>query len=334
MEANNISMNNEESLKKINNIYNWRKIRNKYILKQIFEYLNQKIYLKIIKYNKNIKNRIEISHNDYKKYCEIEVEIIPIKDIHYRKNKFINFNNKKEESYYHTYFNDSRKETKRKDKNYINKKMKKIKVIIDYQVKSFEKLFYFCSYIKSINFIKFNRNDINNMESMFCGCSKLEELNLSNLNTKNVTSMSYMFYDCISLKELNLSNFNTLNVSDMSSMFSCCKSLKELDVSNFNTNNVKDMSNMFYNCSLLEELNLSNFNTKNVSDMRFMFYDCQSLKKLNLINFNIYHCANMTKMFFRCLSIEELNISNSFYIESKQYIDTCLPHDTKLKIKI
>ena len=93
------------------------------------------------------------------------------------------------------------------------------------------------------------------------------------------------------------------------------------------------MSNMFSCCSSLEELNLSNFNTEKVYDMRFMFYDCQSLKKLNIINFNICHCSNMTKMFYNCLSIEELNISNSFYIESKHRIDTCLPDESKLKIK-
>ena len=333
MEANNIMINNEESLKKTTNINNLKKIRNKYILKQIFEHLNQKIYLKIIKYNKNIQNRIEIDHNDYKKYCQIEIEIIPIEDNHYRKNNFINFNNKNEESYYHTYFNDSRKETKRKNRNYIYKNIKKIKVIIDYKVKSFEKLFYDCDYIKSINFIKFNRNDINNMKDMFYRCSKLEELNLSNFNTKNVTNMSYMFYGCTSLKKLNLSNFNTVNVTKMYSMFSNCKSLKELDISNFNTNNVEDMSDMFSCCSSLEEINLSNFNTEKVYDMRFMFYDCQSLKKLNIINFNICHCSNMTKMFYNCLSIEELNISNSFYIESKHRIDTCLPDESKLKIK-
>ena len=42
----------------------------------------------------------------------------------------------------------------------INKKDKviKIKIIIDYQVKSFKKLFYWCICIESINFKKFYRN--------------------------------------------------------------------------------------------------------------------------------------------------------------------------------
>ena len=72
-------------------------------------------------------------------------------------------------------------------------KIWKIKVIIDANVKSFNKLFYCCSDIKSITFVKFNRSNINDMSNMFSGCSSLEELNISNFNTNNVTNMSYMF---------------------------------------------------------------------------------------------------------------------------------------------
>ena len=88
-----------------------------------------------------------------------------------------------------------------------NKNIKKIKIIIDYQIKSFEKLFNKCKCIKTINFIKFNRNDINNMSYMFYRCSFLKELNLNNFNTNNVTNMDGMFCGCLSLKELNLNNF-------------------------------------------------------------------------------------------------------------------------------
>ena len=124
MESNNISMNNRELLKQKNNIFNLRKIRNKYIIKQIFEHLNQKKFLKIIKYNKNIQNKLEINQNDYKKYCEIEIEIIPTEDKYYKGDIFINFNNKEEESYYHIYYNDRKEETKRKNRNNITKNIK------------------------------------------------------------------------------------------------------------------------------------------------------------------------------------------------------------------
>ena len=120
MEANNnLSINNKEPIKQNTSIFNLRKIRNKYILKQIFEHLNQKKFLNIIKYNKNIQNKLEINQNDYKKFCEIEIEIIPTEDKEYKEGLFINFNNKEEESYYHIYYNDRKEETKRKNRNNI-----------------------------------------------------------------------------------------------------------------------------------------------------------------------------------------------------------------------
>ena len=98
-------------------------------------------------------------------------------------------------------FNNSKKEIKR---NYLKEKekVKRIKIIINYQVKSFENLFYDCLWINSIYFIKFDRNDITNMWSMFNKCISLKELNISNFNTTVVTNMSFMFSRCSSLKEL------------------------------------------------------------------------------------------------------------------------------------
>ena len=61
-----------------NNIF--MKIRNKYILKLIFDNLNWKKELEIIKYNKNIQERLEIGIIDYKKESfKIEIEIFPRK---------------------------------------------------------------------------------------------------------------------------------------------------------------------------------------------------------------------------------------------------------------
>ena len=46
------------------------KIRSKYILKQIFNNLNKKNILNILKYNKNLRKKLNITGKDYKKYCE------------------------------------------------------------------------------------------------------------------------------------------------------------------------------------------------------------------------------------------------------------------------
>ena len=78
----------------------------------------------------------------------------------------------------------------------------KIPIIIDYQIKSFSELFFYCKCIESIEFKKFCRNNITYMRSMFGGCSLLKELNLNNFNTNNVTNMNYMFSRC--LDELKL----------------------------------------------------------------------------------------------------------------------------------
>ena len=91
---------------------------------------------------------------------------------------------------------------KKKKRNYLkeNENIKAIKVILDYNVISFEKLFMECEYIESIYFKKFYRNDIENMNSMFARCFSLKELNLSNFNTNSVTNINGMFYR--SLEEL------------------------------------------------------------------------------------------------------------------------------------
>ena len=223
-------------------------IRADYFLQKLFGNLGRKKLLELIKYNKNIKRRINVGVNDYKEYSElyssIEIEIIP------KMNEYGQFIDIDEgyEKYYHIYFNDNEEEIKR---NYIKKndKVRKIKIIIDSEIKSFNDLFCDCKCIESINFKKFFRKNITYMCGMFSGCSSLKELNLNNFNTNNVTDMSYMFYECSSLKELNLNNFNTNNVIDMSFMFYECSLLKELNLNNFNTNNVMFMAYMFSGCS-------------------------------------------------------------------------------------
>ena len=109
----------------------------------------KKLYLiNIIKFNKNIKNRIDVGVKDYKecseKYSSIEIEIIPINN---KYGKFINI--KEEEIYYHIYFNNNEEEIKR---NYIkeDEDIKIIRIKIDYQVKSFENLFINCECIEYI----------------------------------------------------------------------------------------------------------------------------------------------------------------------------------------
>ena len=67
--------------------------------------------------------------------------------------KFIKIN-ENDKIFYHIYFNNNKKEIKNKYEIKKEGKVKKIEIIIDYQVKSFEKLFDCCRCIESVNFKK------------------------------------------------------------------------------------------------------------------------------------------------------------------------------------
>ena len=186
-------------------------IKNNYRLKQIFKNLQYTKLLKILKHNQNLQKRLDIGLNDYKTFYDVELEIIPkFENLDKDKNIFINIPDY-DSSYYHIYFNDSTDEIKR---NYfdINDKVAKIKVILNFGINSFDRLFCCCSCIQKISIIKFDRNDINSMVDMFCGCSSLTELDLNKFNTINVTNMCGMFCRCSSLEKLNLKNLNTSKV--------------------------------------------------------------------------------------------------------------------------
>ena len=135
-------------------------INSKYILSKIYDNMTKKKKLQIVKYNKKVQNRINLSFKDYKEYSEtftpIEIEIIPTKG---KYGKFININ-ENDKLYYHIYFNDNNEEIKNKYSIKKTFKDTKIKIIIDYQVKSFNYLFWCCKCIESINFKKFNRNNV------------------------------------------------------------------------------------------------------------------------------------------------------------------------------
>ena len=84
--------------------------------------------LSIMKYNKKLQKRLNISINDYKECSKIEIEL---KLVDNKYDKFINISDK-EKDYCHIYFNNSKEEIKR---NYR-------KVIIFFVVNKMVKLYY------------------------------------------------------------------------------------------------------------------------------------------------------------------------------------------------
>ena len=311
MESDNVVSIKIDGKNKIKSVDIFNSLKADYFLQKVFNNLERIRSLNIVKYNKNIKKRINLNINDYKefseKYSSIKVEIKPIY------NKYGKFNNISEENekYYQIYFNNKKEEIKR---NYIkeNEKIRIIIIIINYEIKSFKGLFENCDCIESIYFKKFHRNNINNMSLMFYKCSSLKELNLTNFNTNNVIDMSGMFSGCSSLKELNLTNFNTNNVIDMDVMFCGCSSLKELNLNNFNTNNVTSMSFMFARCLSLKELKINNFNTNNVKDMSYMFFNCSKLTNLSINNFNTNNVKYFRNMFKGCSNELKMQIETQY----------------------
>ena len=131
----------------------FRNIKSNYILKRLFGYMQARISLKIIKYNINLQKRLNIDINNYKdfseKFSSIELEIIPIQN---KYGSFINLE-EEEEKYFHIYFNDNKEEIKKTELNEKDK-VSKINIIIDYQIKSFKDLFFYCKCIESIKFFK------------------------------------------------------------------------------------------------------------------------------------------------------------------------------------
>ena len=201
-------------------------------IKELIKYIQKSLDEKDSNILKKIKHYLEISQsviefkkntdiNNYKENLgtnsSIEIEIKPVNN---KYGKFINIK-KEDEKNYHIYFNNNKEEINR---TYFdeNEEIEKIKIIIDYEVKSFKNLFNNCDCIESINFKKFNRNNIINMKRMFYRCSSLKELNLNNFNTINITDMRKMFSGCSSLKELTFNNFNPNNFDNCNGIFDGC----------------------------------------------------------------------------------------------------------------
>ena len=209
MDSSNISK--VEQLEQAKSKAGFENLKSDYFLIKLFNFVKKNKSLEITKYSKSLQKRLHLTINNYIEYSQtytpIELELTLAK-YRYDYNTLINISDE-DKNYYHIYFDDSNEEIKRNFLN-ENENVGKIKIIIDYQVKSFEKLFYNLRYVfHSIIFKKFYRNNITNMSCMFHECDSLKVLNLSNFNTNNVTDMNHMFYGCPNLYELDLSKFNT-----------------------------------------------------------------------------------------------------------------------------
>ena len=247
--------------------------------------------LNIIKRNKKIQNKLDISLEDYKVYSIIKIEIKMCKneefyDIVEKFYEFIEKLNYKSNFLYEIIIgkntitkNTVLKINENEIKDLIDQSLSfQLNIITNSKFKSLSQLFYECSFIKEIKFKNFINDRIIDMKFMFYKCSNLTTLELSSFNTSNVTNMSYMFSECSSLINLNLENFNTSNVTNMSGMFCGCTLLKELNINNFNTNEETYMYLMFDGCKNLKSIIKPN-DTSKAEDLINLINTTLKLKK-------------------------------------------------------
>ena len=144
MELNNsITKDNNQDNKSIKSNANLKNIKNNYNFCKIIINISRHKKLEIFKYNKKMQNILNLNIKDYKEFSDtftpIEIEIIPCKN---KYSEFINIQID-DRLYYHIYLNNSNKEEKNKYRIEEKDNITKIKIIVDYQVKSFERLFFF-----------------------------------------------------------------------------------------------------------------------------------------------------------------------------------------------
>ena len=290
-------------------------IRSKNIIKMIiFNHLQKKTYYLFAKYNRNLKDKLDLKLDDYKElhkrfFYTIEIELIPITQLEPDKNYYF-IRRLENKAYYHIYFNNVFNETNR---NYITNKDKieKINIKLDMELRSIKKLFYECTVLKEIKFMKFNRDDFTDLSEMFYGCINLSKLDIKKFKTPNVIQMNWMFSLCESLTELDITNLETSKVTYMNNLFSGCLRLKKINF-NFNTSNVVSMKSMFLRCLLLKYVDISNFVLTNVKDFSEMFYECTSLEDINLTNLELSKQKYFNRMFGECNKILQTKIKNTY----------------------
>ena len=110
---------------------------------------------------------------------------------------------------------------------------------------------------------------VKSMEKMFYGCGYLKyKLDLSGIVAPMLNYVSYMFYDCGALKEVDLSGMNP-TITNGSCMFYNCSSLEKIDLSGWDFSNASFYEGwMFYGCNSLNEIVLNDVSLETFNAIR------------------------------------------------------------------
>jgi len=248
--------NNDNIINNTNN--NIKNIKSKYVLNKVLKNVNYAKKLNIVRYNKKLQSKLGLKLEDYIIYnyrTEIEIDILNFTNAKIKcLKKFLTFFKKKKDLFYIQFKINNEGEYKDLSSlKVLYSSNLRIKLKNKQRITDYSNFFYGCSFIKTINFIKFKETDVKNMSYMFYKCNNLKYIsNINKLITKNVTTTSHMFDGCRRLKYLDLSILDLKNVDDMSYMFSNCKSLKRIIVSEkVNKKCGIKMEGIFFNCKSL-----------------------------------------------------------------------------------
>ena len=181
-------------------------------------------------------------------------------------------------------------------------------------VTSFERLFYVCKKLKTVDVSNWQTGNVTNMHGTFNQVFEIEQIPVENWDTSSCENMKYMFQLCLKLKSLDLSKWNVSKVKTMSSMFLGHSAFGDMTItsvntSGWNTSSLEDTSGMFQRCPQLTSLDVSSWDVSKVQTMQSMFMHCSSLTSLDVSNWNTSSCKNMSFLFQKCTNLEILDVS-------------------------
>ena len=107
-------------------------------------------------------------------------------------------------------------------------------------------MFYGCSSLSHVPFIRMNTESAEEMRSMFEGCSSLKDFkDISHFKVNSCWTFENMFKDCSQMYEADLSTWNTSSSMHrvIEGMFSGCKGFRKLSLgSNFSLDYIRSSS--------------------------------------------------------------------------------------------
>ena len=314
----------------MNSILN--KIKSKDILKELFTFVGEKIELNLLKYNKFLQNRVDLSLKDYESFKNIIIFIkFDVDYVNELRNEYKELKNKIDNK---NYENEEQKKKLTGDLNSKEQELKKSRFMglpFFNQYREFIKIFYITGQDKSeeaensafYNFldeskpipdikISIDKNaNITDCFSMFANCTTVKEIEFVKFYTKDVTSMRHMFYFCSHLRHLDLTNFDTSNVTTMFGLCKKCHNLETFKISEkFVTSKVTDMQYLFEDCNNIVELDLHYLDTSNIDNFSYMFNQCKKLQKVDISRFNSEKVFELHAMFQGCESLTNVDLSS------------------------